>query len=319
MRPSDVVRTLLPTLCCALLVLTACKDEKTAESRLAPQAAAPTVLQEIPAFCGDNAYVHCAALCSLGPRPSNSIAYEKQLVYLSEHLQKIGWRVRREPFTLSNGMLMTNLHAEYGPESANARPILISCHIDTKRGIRDFVGADDGASAAALMLELARVLVNKPELAAKVELIFFDGEEAFSTRMSETDGMYGSRYDVMRRKDKLPSWQINLDMVGGRNKMIAVPILDTDARLVQLYTEGIDKLGFSHERWTLYPGSYLDDHWPYVKAGVPSINLIAYFTEGNWWHTARDNMSRICPRSLSDSGRMVLYLLERLEQMVAKP
>ncbi|MBQ4614493.1 MAG: M28 family peptidase [Akkermansia sp.] len=308
-----MVKKLLTTLCCSLLVLaTGCKDEKPAAPRQAQQASVPTALQDSPELSGENAYVHCAALCALGPRPSNSVAYEKQLVYLSEHLQKAGWRVRRESFTLSNGMLMTNLHAEYGAESAEPRPVLISCHIDTKRGIRNFVGADDGASAAALMLELARVLAAKPEQASKVELLFFDGEEAFASRMSETDGMYGSRYDVMRRKGKLPGWQINLDMVGGRNKMIAVPILDTDARLMQFYTEGIEKLGFSHERWTIYPGSYLDDHQPYVRAGVPSINLIAYFSEGNWWHTSRDDMSRICPHSLADSGRMVLYLLGRL-------
>lgn len=314
-----MVKKLLTMLCCSLLVLTACKEEKTASLQPLPQVALPSELQDTDELSGDNAYVHCASLCSLGPRPSNSVAYEKQLVYLSEFLQKAGWRVRRESFTLSNGMLMTNLHAEFGEESATARPILVSCHIDTKRGIRNFVGADDGASAAALMLELARVLAAKPELASKVEWVFFDGEEAFGSRMSETDGMYGSRYDVMRRKGNLPAWQINLDMVGGRNKMIAVPILDTDPRLMQLYTEGIDKLGLSHERWTLYPGSYLDDHQPFVQAGVSSINLIAYFSDGNWWHTSRDNMSRICPHSLTESGRMVLYLLDCLDKESTQP
>ena len=47
---------------------------------------------------------------------------------------------------------------------------------------------------------------------------FLDGEEAFAPRMSETDGLYGSRHDVARRGSQLPVWQINLDMVGGRNK-----------------------------------------------------------------------------------------------------
>ena len=314
MPSSDAVKKLLAALCCALL-LVGCKEEKATVPVAAPPAL-PTELQETPELSGNNAYVHCAALCALGPRPSNSVAYEKQLAYLSEHLQKAGWTLRRESFTLSNGMLMTNLHAEFGTSADTPRPILISCHIDTKRGIRNFVGADDGASAAALMLELARVLADQPELAGKVELVFFDGEEAFATRMTETDGMYGSRYDIMRRKGKLPTWQINLDMVGGRSKTIGVPILDTDNHLLQLYTEGIDALGFSHERWTLYPGSYLDDHQPFVQAGVASINLIAYFTESNWWHTSRDDMSRICPRSLADSGRMVLYLLERLKAHV---
>ncbi len=306
-----MVKKRIATLCLAFLAIACTEEEKAVAQPELP--AMPTQLVDTPGLSGDNAYVHCAALCALGPRLSDSVAYEKQLVYLSEHLQKAGWRVRREPFTLSNGMLMTNLHAEFGETKDAVRPVVISCHIDTKRGILDFVGADDGASAAALMLELARVLSAKPELADKVEFVFFDGEEAFAQRMTPTDGMYGSRYDIMRRAGKLPAWQINLDMVGGRNKMIGVPILDTDARMLQLYTEAIDALGFSHERWTLYPGSYLDDHQPFVQAGVASINLIAYFSGGNWWHTKRDDMSRICPRSLEESGRMVLYLLEHLE------
>ncbi len=262
-------------------------------------------------FSGRNAYVHCARLCALGPRPTGSAAYSRQLSYLTEQLRAAGWEVRSQPFSLSNGARMVNLHAFFGsPEKQS--PLLISCHIDTKSGIPGFVGADDGASGAALLLELARCLAAEPEWAAQVELVFFDGEESFGRRMTETDGLYGSRYDVMRRRGKLPRWQINLDMLGGRDKMVAVPLLDSSPALLEHYERTVDELRLPAERWMIYPGSYLDDHRPFAEAGVETLNLICDFSRGNWWHTERDNMSRISSASLEESGRVVMQLIRQL-------
>ena len=56
----------------------------------------------------------------------------------------------------------------------------------------------------------------------------------------------------------------------------------------------------------------MDDHIPYLQAGVDSINLIAAFSGSNWWHTVKDNMSRICPRSLHESGAIVQQLIDQL-------
>ncbi len=300
-------------LCAMLTLLPACDKAETP----APANAAATtpVLDNSPSFSGNNAYTHCAALCALGPRPSGSAPYMEQLGYLEMHLQAAGWQFERDEFAPLPGMRMVNLRARFGDSSA-ARPLLISCHIDTKAGIPGFIGADDGASAAAAMLEAARVLAEQhPEWVQQVELIFFDGEEAFGKRMNERDGMYGSKHDLARRKTQghpLPRWQINLDMVGGRDMVIAIPLLDTSEAMVAHYERAADTLGLSPERWAAYPGSYLDDHLPYVEAGVDSLNLIAYFQGGQWWHTTRDNMSRISARSLEESGRMLLQLCKQL-------
>ena len=267
-------------------------------------------------FSGRNAYVHCARLCALGPRPTGSAAYTRQLSYLTEQLRTAGWEVKPQPFSLSNGAGMVNLHAFFGsPEKQ--RPLLISCHIDTKSGIPGFVGADDGASGAALLLELARCLAANPEQAAQVELVFFDGEESFGRRMTETDGLYGSRYDVMRRRGKLPRWQINLDMLGGRNKTVAVPLLDSSPALLEHYERTVDELQLPAEKWLIYPGSYLDDHRPFAEAGVETLNLICVFSRENWWHTEQDNMSRISSASLKESGRVVMQLIRRLTEAEA--
>ncbi len=294
------MRRLLP-----LLLLLCCCDDPPASQH--PAAAPPVSADWVttPDFSGHNAYQHCAAICRLGPRYSGSPAYEQQLQYLEKHLHAAGWQTARDSFSAPNGIRMTNLRAFRSNAPA---PLLLSCHIDTKINIApDFQSADDGASGAAALLELARVFQGEG-----VELIFLDGEEAFAKRMSETDGLYGSRHDVARRGATLPRWQINLDMVGGRNKTIAIPSLDTSDFMYAHYTAAIRSLGLSEEKWTVWPGSYLDDHVPYLEAGVDSLNLIAYFSGSNWWHTPRDNMSRICPRSLHESGQLTLQLIRQL-------
>lgn len=294
----------------AVLLFPACTDQEETTANTTPAAERPTSFTETPELSGDNAYLHCAALCALGPRPSGSPAYEAQMNYLEQHLRSCGWRVERDRFR-TGSVGMTNLRAVFG-ESADVRPILISCHVDTKVGIDNFVGADDGASAAALMLELARVMPK--EFATRTELIFLDGEEAFAPRMSDTDGLYGSKYDVARRGKNLPDYQINLDMVGGRAKTIAIPAADSSDAMFAHYQRALRTLGMSEEKWTVWPGSYLDDHRPYLEAGVDTLNLIAYFSGGKWWHTARDNMDRICPHSLWESGMVVMQLLRQLTE-----
>lgn len=288
-----------------LLLLCSCDDQQPAPPAPSPAVQAPAELVDTPEFSGHNAYTHCAAICAMGPRYSGSAAYETQLQYLEKHLHAAGWQTARDTFAAPNGVRMCNLRAF---RSSTPAPLLISCHVDTKINIApDFQSADDGASGAAVLLELARTLKEE-----RVELIFLDGEEAFAPRMNDEDGLYGSRFDVARRGSTLPRWQINLDMVGGRNKTIAVPALDTSDAMYAQYTAAVKTLGFSEMKWTAWPGSYLDDHVPYLEAGVDSLNLIAVFAGSNWWHTPRDNMSRICPRSLHESGLITRQLIGQL-------
>lgn len=310
MHRSKITHTL--SLLLASLMLAGCSDDSTSKAPAPPKTQPAAELQATPDFYGQNAYIHCANICAIGPRHTGTPGYATQLAYLSKHLKAAGWTVTERAFSLSNGARMVNLHATWG-EADTTRPIVVSCHIDTKQGVGPaFVGADDGASAAAAMLELARVLPASAEKAAAVELVFFDGEESFAWKMTEQDGLYGSRYDVMRRGDALPRYLINLDMVGARNKTIAIPLLDTSEEMLAEYEAVISELQLSERRWNVHPGGYMDDHLPFENAGVATINLICDFTKGNWWHTERDNMERICPQSLQETGNFVQALLKRL-------
>lgn len=291
-------------------LLAACGDGDKAPAQPKTVIETPAAFVQTPDFSGENAYLHCRNICALGPRLSGSPAYAAQLEYLESHLRTAGWETRRDTFRTGR-IEMTNLRAFRRSPSSGTPTLLLSCHIDTKRDIApDFESADDGASGAAVLLELARVL--PPELAQEVELIFLDGEESFAPRMSETDGLYGSRYDVARRGKSLPRYQINLDMVGGRNKTIAPPSEDTSDFMYAQYSAAVRELGLDPERWTMWLGSYMDDHLPYLEAGVDSLNLIAVFVNSSWWHTTSDNMKRICPHSLQESGRITAHLIHRL-------
>ncbi len=265
-------------------------------------------------FSAARAYRHCADLCALGPRPSGSPAYQKQVEMITSRLTASGWRVQPisfSPPTLSHRR-MQNLCATFG-ESDSPRELIISCHIDTKGSGEDAIlGADDGASGAAVVMELARVLARRPNLARRIELIFFDGEESFGAHITSQDGLFGSRHEVQRRAGRLPRYLINLDMVGGAGKTIAVPLLDTTEDMMEQYLRALHVLGFSENRWTIFPGGMLDDHRPFAEAGVHTLNLIASFRRSTWWHTKADNMERISHESLGETGRVVLQLLRQI-------
>ena len=146
---------------------------------------------------GEKAFAHVQQLVDFGPRPSGSEAIEKSRRYIEDQLRRSGWHVTRQAFsddTPRGKVEFVNLIAQF-PGQGNTAPLFLLCsHYDTKTfDAIKFVGANDGGSSTGLLLELARVIGQHPNLAAKVELVFFDGEEAYD-HFSETDGLYGSRY-----------------------------------------------------------------------------------------------------------------------------
>lgn len=304
------------------LLAAACDDSaqqrpEDAEGRPASVAHAPADPEADPAAA--RAWEHVRFLVSLGGRPSGSEAYARQLLYLRRNLEEAGWSCLCRTWSETNPLTgkpvtMTNLYARFGRNASFDAPLpgLLSCHIDTKTGIPGFVGANDGASGAAVILETARALAAEPETARCVELVFFDGEESFAAHMTAADGLYGSTYDASRRGDALPRWMVNLDMVGRRGMKISVPADDTSQEMYAHYERAIGALGLSRATWQVALGSIYDDHQPFAQRGVHTLNLIDHFSGGNWWHTAEDNLSLIAAESLGESVRMTLQLLRQL-------
>src|SRR5881398_1158705 len=199
-------------------------------SIISPDASRATETKIWQEISGEKALAHVQRLVDFGPRPSGSGAIEKSRHYIEDQLRRSGWRVTRQAFTddTPRGRVQfVSLIAQF-PDQGNTAPLFLLCsHYDTKTfDTIKFVGANDAGSSTGLLLELARVLGQHLNLAAKVELVFFDGEEAYEN-FSETDGLYGSRYFAKQLADAKTGKQfrggILFDMVGDRSLDITLP------------------------------------------------------------------------------------------------
>ncbi len=265
-------------------------------------------------FSGETALRHVQTLVDYGPRPPGSEALERSRDYLTKTLTDSGWAVTRQTFTDSTPrgpMTFVNLVATFKGEAkdAAAPSFLLCSHYDTKlfEGAT-FVGANDGGSSNGLLLEMARVLALQPALAAKVELVFFDGEEAY-VAFTETDGFFGSRYFarqlVAEGKAKQFHGGILFDMVGDRDLTITLSP-DSPAQLTLDIFAAAKALGV-REHFTYAQGAILDDHTALNAIGIPVIDLIDF--DYAPWHTPGDTMDKISAASLGIVGSVALRYL----------
>jgi len=160
-------------------------------------------------------------------------------------------------------------------------------------------------------LELARVLGQHPELAHKIELVFFDGEEAV-LNFSESDGLYGSRYFakqlVASKAVKNYRGGILFDMVGDKSLGITLPT-DSPAGMARDIFAAAEALQ-RRNQFTYFDGAILDDHTPLNQAGIPVIDLIDFDFPA--WHTADDRMDKISAESLGIVGSVAVYYLSEI-------
>lgn len=260
-------------------------------------------------FSGDNALAHVQKLVDLGPRPAGSDAIEKSRHYIEDQLQKTGWNVERREFTDATPrgeIRFVNLVARFSSAKGKSPYFLLCSHYDTKLfDTFRFVGANDGGSSTGLLLELGRVLGEKPELAAKVLLVFFDGEEA-SENFSDTDGLYGSRYFARQLEERQQfRGGILFDMVGDRDLKITLPP-DSPAQITQDIFAAAEALRL-RKYFTYFHSQILDDHTPLNAVGVPTIDIIDF--DYPPWHTAEDTIDKISAESLQIVGRVAAYYL----------
>jgi Zn-dependent M28 family amino/carboxypeptidase len=253
-------------------------------------------------------------LVDFGPRPSGSEAIEKSRHYIEDQLHQAGWQVTRQAFsddTPRGKVQFVNLIADFRGQ-ANAAPVFLLCsHYDTKTfDTIKFVGANDGGSSTGLLLELARVLARHPNLAAKIELVFFDGEEAYD-HFSETDGLYGSRY-FARQLSAISAKQfrggILFDMVGDRSLGITLPA-DSPPEIARDIFAAAEALKL-RSYFTYLDREMIDDHSPLNAIGIPTIDLIDF--DYPPWHTAGDTIDKISAHSLQTVGSVALYYLSEI-------
>ena len=260
---------------------------------------------------GEKALAHVQRLVDFGPRSSGSEAIEKSRHYIEDHLRRSGWQVKRQAFTddTPRGKVQfVNLIAQFSSQG-NAAPLFLLCsHYDTKTfDAIKFVGANDAGSSTGLLLELARVIGQHPNLAAKIELVFFDGEEAYD-HFSETDGLYGSRYFARQLQGsgvKQFRGGILFDMVGDRSLDVTLPA-DSPPEIARDIFAAAEALKL-RSYFTYLDREMIDDHSPLNAIGIPTIDVIDF--DYPWWHTAGDTIDKISPKSLQIVGSVALYYL----------
>ncbi len=276
---------------------------------LAP--AAPT------AFDSSRAYQHLRQIVSIGPRPAGSAALEATRRYFRDQLKQVAIATSDQPFEAQTpiGLVrMTNLIASI----PGARPdrLVFAGHYDTKL-FRDFpfVGANDGGSSAAFLLELARVLKARKN-ALSMEILFLDGEEAFG-EWRDLDHTYGSRHyvEAARRDGSLGRIKglILFDMIGSRDLTVDRESQSTPWMLDAIW-RAAKKVGAA-DHFPQQPQSIEDDHVPFLEAGVPSVDIIdlIHYQRAGWWHTPEDTLDKTSARSLQIVGDVVMAALPEIE------
>jgi glutaminyl-peptide cyclotransferase len=261
-------------------------------------------------FSGDKALAHVQRLVDFGPRPAGSKAIEKSRDYIEDQLRRSGWQVTRQAFnddTPRGKIQFVNLIAQFSARGKAPSPLFLLCsHYDTKMfDTIQFVGANDGGSSTGLLLELSRVMGQHPDLARKIELVFFDGEEAYE-QFSEKDGLYGSRY-FARQLQGARQFRGGLlfDMVGDRSLGITLPS-DSPAEMARDIFAAAEALKLRNY-FTYLGRELIDDHAPLNAIGIPTLDIIDF--DYPWWHTADDTMDKISAQSLKTVGSVAIYYL----------
>jgi len=275
---------------------------------------------QAPEFDGAKAFAHLVSLVRFGPRMIGSPGHARAVTYLEEQLRALGLTPVSQRFTAATPLgprSFTNLVADL--KGTTDRTVIVASHYDTLM-IRTypFLGANDGASGNAVLLEIARIFSHR-SVRPTLRFIFFDGEEAL-VRWSGRDSCYGSRHyaSTLKAQGKVDEVlaMILLDMVGDADLCLELDAC-SDERLQRLVWERAAKLGlkgFGSRRMTVE-----DDHLPFVELGIPSLDLIdfAYGRGGldnSYWHTADDSLDHVSAASLETVGRALEDSLAALQE-----
>jgi glutaminyl-peptide cyclotransferase len=282
-------------------------------------ASAAASAQAPAAFDSSKAWEHLRQQVAIGPRPSGSPGNLKNREYITRTLAAIGLKTVEQAWeatTPIGPIKMVNLIATIPGQRPDR--IILASHFDTKlfREFR-FVGASDGASSTAALLELARVLKARPQLPFTIELLFLDGEEA-TGEWRDPDNTYGSRHyvEVARKTGTLKSLKamILLDMIGDRQLNIRRESASTPW-LTDIIWNTARRLG--HQASFISESMAVeDDHVHFLKAGIPSVDIIDLDYPA--WHTAQDTLDAVSARSLQVVGDVVVAALPEIEARLLK-
>jgi Zn-dependent M28 family amino/carboxypeptidase len=266
-------------------------------------------------FNAQRALQDLRAQVRIGPRPAGSAGSRREVRLIVRRLREAGVRGIRVQHPDRN--VVGRIPGE-APGT-----VVVGAHHDTK-DIPGFVGANDGASAVAVLLELARALPRRLD-GPSIQLVFFDAEEPRGDRPFDLDGARGSsqfvRYARLGGRQGSPALgeihaMVLFDLVGDCE--LSLPREgNSDPELHQLFADAAQGLSGDTSPFAGTTAPILDDHIPFAEAGIPAIGLIDFEfgpgpSPGAFWHTRRDNLGHVCAASLDAVGETALIALPRI-------
>ena len=331
--PRAVITAVLCTALFGCQATNAADEQKAANNDAQTPTAKPVAQAPASAFDSGKAYEHIRQMVMLGPRPAGSAALKQTRDYIKAQMAGFGVTVTEQAWTAQTPIgpvNMVNLIAKL-PGRRTDR-ILITGHYDTKIiKTSTFVGASDGASSAAMVIELARALKSRTH-EYTYEFVWFDGEEAFCLgwddcgRPGAPDNTYGSRYyvDTAKKSGTLSSVKamLLLDMVGAKDLKLRKDTEFAAAWLNDIFWGTAKKMGHGSTFIDLNGDVGGDDHEPFAKAGVPTIDLIDLHDYPQWHNDQAccDDLDHVAARGMQILGDVFLAALPEVEKhlMAAK-
>ena len=253
-------------------------------------------------------------IVAMGRRAPGSEGQKKQQAYIRAKLKNDP--VEEDVFsadTPAGKFELRNIIAKFPGTSDEI--IVIGSHYDTIYPMKNYVGANDGGSSTALLLEMANQLHGRKRAGPAIWLVWFDGEEAFQ-QWSSTDSVYGSRHLAAKWLKDGTSKKIKAlilaDMIGDADLNID---RDTNSTpwLSDLVFKAATRLGHQSHFYARSLGVG-DDHSPFAEIGVPVVDLIDFDYGYNnvFWHTPNDTLDKLSPRSLQIVGDVILETVRLL-------
>ncbi len=261
-----------------------------------------------PEFDGVRAFEDLAYQVKLGPRIPNSAAHGQAVEWIVGELTAAGWQVELQE-TDRDGFPIRNVIGKRG--SAGAPWIVLGAHFDSRLHAdkdplpenrqQPIDGANDGASGVAVLLELARVIPADEDLS--IWLVFIDAED--NGGIDGREWIMGSRAFVEGLAGK-PDAAVILDMIGDADLNIHLE-KNSDPGLSAQIWEVADGLGYGEFFIPTAKYSILDDHVPFLQAGIPAVDIIDF--DYPYHHTLADSLDKVSPTSLNIVGDTMLAWL----------
>jgi len=276
--------------------------------------------QSVPEFDENSAYNYLLKQCDFGPRNPGSEGHEKCLHFLTSELRKYADNVKEQKFRypLRKGeepVTMTNVIANFN--SRNPDRILLFAHWDTRpwadmdpdpaKHDTPIIGANDGASGVAILLEIAR-LIHMKAPPYGIDILLVDGEDYGSYGDNDSWAIGSREFARNKSPNYRPRYGILLDLVGDRNLEIYIE------RFSYRYAPHIvDKIWARAEELGVVEFipepkfEVMDDHVRLMEAGIPCVDIIDFDYE--YWHTVEDTPDKCSAGSLGKVGRVVTSVI----------